>query len=92
MSTFLLIFAKNTDTMKPLLPKDLISVWTGEKKYINLNGKRFTSWQENGMLCFQWGKTEIDIKHSVFNVSDEDFLKELCRIVSLIFFWPEPQN
>lgn len=66
-----------------------MSVWTGEKKYININGKRFSSWQEQGMFCFKWGKEEIDLSIGIFNVQDKEFLSELCRIVSLIFFWPE---
>ena len=75
--------------MQPLLPNQLISLWDGEKKYIIINGKRFSSWQEQGMLCFKWGDTEIDLDFDIFWEQSPKFFEELCRIVSLIFFWPE---
>lgn len=75
--------------MQALTPSDVVSLWAGSKKYININGKRFSTWQENGQLCFLWGNKEIDLPISIFNEGDKDFIPELCRIISLIFWWPE---
>lgn len=76
--------------LQQLTPADIISVWTGEKKYININGKRFSSWQEKGQLCFLWGKNRVEIALSIFREGDCKYLTELCRIIGLIYWGPRP--
>lgn len=76
--------------MKALYTKELVSLWSGSKKFININGHRLFAWQEeDGLLFFRWDKKCFALKAEAFRTDAPCFIEEVCRIVSLIFWWPE---
>lgn len=71
--------------MESITPSQLVSLWSGEKKFVVINGKRFRCCVANNEYQFKYGDDVFSLPAGAFNQESEEFLPTLAKIVSLVF-------